>query len=243
MVREPRGLLGVVRHIVLGVFFGTLYRVDVKNSDQNPRNVASLIFFCLFFLVLGHQHAIPIYFNQHGLLRYERSIGLYSVRALFLAQTIVKWPLQLLCVFAFSLIVYWMVWLRPALTGFLFFFLVLALASLTSLALCELVATLAPSSQAAITIFLPVSLYFVVFGGYIMVLPSLPGSCRTFPDSSYVRWAFQGLLINQYQGDHGIDDVLETYGFEDSTKTDSILPIFTALAAFEALKLISLLLW
>ena len=237
--REPRGVFGMVRHVLLGLFFGTLYRVD-PDSDRNPQNVASLLFFCVFFLALGHQHAIPVYFNQRALLRYERSINLYSSWSLFASQTLVKWPTQLLCVFTFSLIVYWMVWLRPSLGGFFFFFGVLALASLTSLSLCELVASLAPSSQAAVTIFLPVSLYFVAFGGYIMAIPSLPGSCQAVPDTSYVRWAFQGLLINQYEGDRGIDDVLASYGFEDYTKRDSLLPLFLALFLSEALKLASL---
>ena len=86
------------------------------------------------------------------------------------------------------------------------------------------------------------SLYFVAFGGYIMVLPSLPeGLCQGLPTTSYVRWAFQGLLINQYEGDtDGIDDVLATYGFEDYTKNDSVLPLLAALFLSEALKLASL---
>ena len=44
----------------------------------------------------------------------------------------------------------------------------------------------------------------------------------------------------ELSSDRGIDDVLASYGFEDYTKRDSLLPLFLALFLSEALKLASL---
>lgn len=235
--REPRGLLGVgLRHAGVGAFFGTLYRVDEANG-RSPHNVASLLFFCVFFLVVGHQHSIPVLVGQKQLWRHERSLSLYSTRALYVSQLVTKWPTHLCLVLLFSVVVYPACGLAPGFSCFAYFYATLSLVSLTSLSLCELVATVAPSAQAAVAAYLPLALVLVAFGGYVVLLPSLPASVQTLPDLSFVRWAFQGLLANQYPGDA---NVLAVYGFAGVDRTDSVAPLLLALAASEGAKFMAL---
>jgi hypothetical protein len=81
------------------------------------------------------------------------------------------------------------------------------------------------------------ALVLVAFGGYVVLLPSLPASVQTLPDLSFVRWAFQGLLANQYPGDA---NVLAVYGFAGVDRTDSVAPLLLALAASEGAKFMAL---
>jgi len=236
-LREPRGLFGVgVRHIAVGAFFGTLYRVDAANA-RSPQNVASLLFFCVFFMVVGHQHSIPVLVGQRQLWRHERGLSLYSTRALYVSALITKWPLHLCLVFLFSLVVYPSCGLAAGFDSFAYFYVILSLVSLTSLSLCELVATIAPSSQAAVAAYLPMALVLVAFGGYVVLIPSLPNSIMAVPDLSFVRWAFQGLLANQYPGDA---KVLDLYGFAGVDRIDSIGPMVLALVVIESAKFMAL---
>jgi len=236
-LREPRGLFGVgVRHIAVGAFFGTLYRVDAANA-RSPQNVASLLFFCVFFMVVGHQHSIPVLVGQRQLWRHERGLSLYSTRALYVSALITKWPVHLFLVFLFSLVVYPSCGLAAGFDSFAYFYVILSLVSITSLSLCELVATVAPSSQAAVAAYLPMALVLVAFGGYVVLIPSLPSSIMAVPDLSFVRWAFQGLLANQYPGDA---KVLDLYGFAGVDRTDSICPMVLALVVCESAKFMAL---
>jgi len=191
-LREPRGLFGVVlRHMVVALFFATLYRFN-DASDSNPQNVASLLFLSVFFLAVGHQHSIPTLLWQKGLWRHEQGLGLYSTRALYTSQALTKWPVHLVCVFFYALIVYTSCGLRRSPGAFAFFVFVLQIASLVSLSVCELIAYVSPSAPYAMTVFLPVSFYFVAFSGFVVLIPSLPMYMRHFfPQTSYLRWAFQ----------------------------------------------------
>jgi len=121
--------------------------------------------------------------------------------------------------------------------SFAYFYVILSLVSITSLSLCELVATVAPSSQAAVAAYLPMALVLVAFGGYVVLIPSLPSSIMAVPDLSFVRWAFQGLLANQYPGDA---KVLDLYGFAGVDRTDSICPMVLALVVCESAKFMAL---
>jgi ABC-type multidrug transport system permease subunit len=193
-IREPRGIFSqIFRHVAVGLFFGSLYRgVPGRTPQHNSHNIASLLFFSVFFLAVGHQHSIPILFSQRPVWQHEGNLGLYSTRALYVSQLLERWPPNVFCVGIFGSIVYFCCGLNQTLEAFSFFLAMLLLASLVSLSLCELVASVAPSTQAAITVFLPLSFFFVVSGGFIVLIPSLPSEIRDIlPAVSYIRWAFQ----------------------------------------------------
>lgn len=82
-----------------------------------------------------------------------------------------------------------------------YFWLVVMLCSICALFFCQLLSICLPDSQTAVGVF-PASLFlFIAFAGFIVRLPSLPGWLGAWaPSASFARWAFQGLVINEFKG-------------------------------------------
>ena len=96
-----------------------------------------------------------------------------------------------------------------------------------------------PTSQMSVSIF-PAALFVVVaFAGFVVRLPSLPRWLGSWaPLLSFGRWAFQGLVINEFAGNKHIDYsqiippnvpnpynvFIENFGFQNYDKWES-LPI------------------
>lgn len=120
-----------------------------------------------------------------------------------------------------------------------YFVLVVTICGLCGLYFCQLVSLMAPNPQIAVSVF-PAALFLVVvFAGFVVRLPSLPDWLGSWaPMASFARWAFQGLVINEFEGNANIDYYeiipsrvqdpyklfIENFGFEGYTKWDT-LPI------------------
>lgn len=74
------------------------------------------------------------------------------------------------------------------------------LCSLCALFFCQLLAISLPSPQTAVAVFPATLFLFIAFAGFIVRLPSLPSWLGTWaPLVSFARWAFQGLVLNEFQ--------------------------------------------
>lgn len=120
-----------------------------------------------------------------------------------------------------------------------YFVLVVTVCGLCGLYFCQIVSLMAPNPQIAVSVF-PAALFLVVvFAGFVVRLPSLPDWLGSWaPMASFARWAFQGLVINEFEGNAGIDYYeiipagmpdpyklfIENFGFQGYTKWDT-LPI------------------
>jgi hypothetical protein len=87
-----------------------------------------------------------------------------------------------------------------------YFAVVVMFCSLCGLYFCQLVSLLVPSPQISVSIF-PAALFVIVaFAGFVVRLPYLPDFLSSWaPTLSFARWAFQGLVINEFQGNGKIN--------------------------------------
>lgn len=75
------------------------------------------------------------------------------------------------------------------------------LCSLCALFFCQLLSISLPSPQTAVAVFPATLFLFIAFAGFIVRLPSLPAWLGSWcPDVSFARWGFQGLVINEFDG-------------------------------------------
>ncbi|CAM9674994.1 unnamed protein product [Choristocarpus tenellus] len=95
--------------------------------------------------------------------------------------------------------------------------------------------------ETAVALF-PVALFsFIAFGGFVVRIPTLPKYLQTWaPLLSFVRWALQGLVVNEFQGNGDAFPVpegvpvtpdmiynafLEAYGFGGGLSRAAVIPI------------------
>ena len=222
-----------VRHIVVALFYGSIY--SNLGEDQKLERM-SLCFFTLMFVVMGHQQNIPIVFEERLLFYRERGAKIYGNFSYWLTGGVSVVPLTIVMVAIFASAMYKMTGFRSEWDAFLFFFFIASITSLNGLFYCQLLSVLSPSQQAAIALYPATLFFFISFTGYIIQIPALPEWLRGFPDVSFLRWGFQSLVINEFQGnsmvfpdgnmgmttDQQYEMFVTGYGFEGYTRWNGV---------------------
>ena len=62
------------------------------------------------------------------------------------------------------------------------------------------VSSVAPSTEAAVAMGPAVMVLFIVFGGYYVNADNVPVCFKWINKCSLIRWAFQGMCINEFEG-------------------------------------------
>lgn len=195
-----------MRHLVMSMFYGSIFwKLEVGTNSTCYTNRLSLLFFCLMFMILGHQQAIPALFEDRLVFYRERGARAYGALPYWFSSWFLQLPLIFINTLVFSSIVYSMSDLNPREGGFSYFWGQMFLTSCTGLFMAQLIASLAPSAQAAISLF-PVALFFVVaFAGYIVYIPEFSYWLRCWaPYGSFMRWGFQGLVLNEFSNNDAL---------------------------------------
>jgi len=232
-VKEPRPTVATFfRHIFVSVFYGSIFW-KLGNEDYTER--LAVLFFSLMFMILGHQQAIPALFEDRLLFYRERGAKAYGAIPYWISSWYLQLPQTMINVLIYGSIVYSMCGFVEGHFGP--FFLSLLLTSWTGLFVCQAIAALSPTGQAAINFF-PVSLFITItFAGFIVYIPTFPLFLRVWaPYVSFMRWAFQALVLNEFSGNEDLENgdyFISEMGFEsyDRDYCLSIIPIFTFLFA------------
>ena len=212
-------------HVIVGLFFGSIfYNLDNGTDSSAYTNRMSLLFFCLVFLVVGHQQNIPNLFEDRLVFYRERGSSLYGAVPYWISFWYLELPLCILNVFVFASIVYNMAQLNKASGCLGFFYGQLLLASWSGQFLCQVVAAYSPSPQVAISAF-PVALFVAVtFAGYIVFLPSFNIWLKSWaPYLSILRYPYQALVINEFQDNTALpygQSYIDQLGFNDYSKSE-----------------------
>ncbi|CAM9157731.1 unnamed protein product [Ectocarpus fasciculatus] len=231
--RKPT-VVSAVRHILVGLFYGSIF-FQLDSSEANER--MAVFFFALLFMILGHQQAIPALFEDRLMFYRERGAKAYGALPYWFSSFIFQLPMIVLNVLLFSGITYGLCGFNPADGHFGVYYLVMTLSSITGLFVCQTLAALSRTGAQAVQMF-PVALFSaVVFAGYIVYIPTFPDWLRAWaPYISFVRYAFQSLVLNELAGNDDIDNTeyyIDEMGF-GSMARDDCWPIVILFAFFFA---------
>ncbi|CAN0027756.1 unnamed protein product [Discosporangium mesarthrocarpum] len=248
-------LASLGRHAFVGVFYGILWW-HVGDGEVSER--VGILFFSLVFIMLSNQQNIPYIFQDRLQYYREKGAGVYGEFPYWWSITLAQVPLAVLNSVIYSSLVYWMCGLNNSDPGrFGYFTGVMILSNLVALSFCQMLASFTRLEETAVALF-PVALFsFIAFGGFIVRLPTLPEYLRAWaPTISFVRWALQGLVVNEFEGNDRVfpipeaipvtpDEVfrsfLAAYGFDNGISKLTVLPILVAnLFVFRVLTLMFL---
>ena len=229
----------------VALFYGSIFW-KLGPDEANER--MAVFFFSLMFMIMGHQQAIPLLFEDRLMFYRERGAKAYGAIPYWFSSFIFQLPMIVVNVLLFAAITYDMCGFNTADGHFGVYYLVMLLVSITGLFLCQLLAALSISAQSAIQFF-PVALFFSVsFAGYIVYIPSLPDWLRGWaPYVSFLRFAFQTLVLNEFVGNPDVnngDYYIDAMGFGSFERDDCwpiviIFTLFFAAATLGALRFIN----
>lgn len=232
----------LVRSILLGVLFGSLY-YQLGTSDDSTNYFNRLVLF--FFTVLAGylfslDYLAELLMNRKIFYR-ERASRAYSTLAYWLARYLITIPMTVIGAVLYCLILYYMCGLRGADStsstggggegagdGEYFFYLLTAtiLADNLGRLYLSINANISPSLQVAVSYLPPFAFLQLVFEGFIIFLPTFSDWLSWVSYLSYMRYAFQGIVLNEMSGNDQLalgSYYIHQLGFESIDKGSCLL--------------------
>ena len=221
----------IIRNIILGILYGTIFfNLCTDSSDQNCYTYR----FSLLFVVIMNQFIIHLYcirelFVDRLVFYRERGVKAYGAFPYWLSLTIPILLFQLPILLIFSLLVYFLAGLRDGHFGV--FFLILLLSNYVCLYISYLCGAVSSSTQVALNIFPIVLGLNMLYAGFLIYIPELPGVEGRWLPYIFYRYAYQGLVLNELQDNNDLSlshSYISELGFDNLSVTGctSIILLF-----------------
>ena len=232
--------------IMLGlVFFKT--RVDFTGIQ----NRMGSMFFIVLYLGLASLSSVPVWNENRLLFLRERASGLYSTFAYFTSMVLFDiLPIRIIptCMFSLS---YFMIGLSSTTDAILHYptflvILILANASAVSMSMC--IGACFPDTKIANAFASLAILISIMYSGFILSRHTMGGFAKAATDFSFMNYAFEALLINEFHGAEGYyfnsyadsrlrvnvtgDEVLELFHFDANNLLLDISALFLVACTF-----------
>jgi ABC-type multidrug transport system ATPase subunit len=191
-------VVGSVIFMLMGLLIGGVYS-NIGYSQISIQDRNGLLFFvgvnCTFNGLFSVLNVFP---KEKSIVNVERANRAYNLTPYFLAKFFVEIPARVLPAVLYGVILYHTVGLREG--GFSVFIGIILSVSVCSVALGMLVSAVMPTFEAAIGVGPLIVVVMILFAGFYIDINSLPEVANLVPYISILRWSFQALAINEYQG-------------------------------------------
>ncbi|KAF9672752.1 hypothetical protein SADUNF_Sadunf11G0077000 [Salix dunnii] len=194
----------VIQALVAGLILGTIYLNTGKKTGQAALQTRIGFFaFSLTFLLSSATEGLPIFLQERRILTRETSRGAYRVSSYVLSNTLVFLPFLLMVALLYSTPVYWLVGLRRAIDGFLYFSLVVWMVILMSNSFVACFSALVPNFIMGTSVISGLMGSFFLFSGYFISKNKIPSYWIFMHYLSLFKYPFECFLINEYGGEQG----------------------------------------
>ena len=214
--------------IVQGLLFGLIFLQLGYDQQGLQSRQGCIIFFvvCLIFITI--QGVISNVPRERAIFYHERDSNIYSVSSYLLSKLITDIPGELFFNFLFCVISYWLVGLNPGVGQFFIFCLFMTLNAFGAIGIGYWIAVVSPDETIALIIAPFCCIFQVLFSGTFLNLGDVPDWGIWIPYWSVTRWAFQALIVNEFDGatfhcspsdtacTTSGKDVIERYNFGDT---------------------------
>lgn len=138
--------------------------------------------------------------KERAIVDRERAKGSYKLGPYLLSKLLAEIPVGAAFPLMFGAVLYPMARLHPTLSRFWKFCGIVTVESFAASAMGLTVGAMVPTTEAAMAVGPSLMTVFLVFGGYYVNADNTPIIFRWIPRVSLIRWAFQGLCINEFKG-------------------------------------------
>ena len=173
----------------------------------------------LFFILIAQSNgivisAVTVFQQERTLLARERAKKMYSVSSYFLAKTASDMTNNVLLPLLYSMAVYWAVGFRPTFTHFMKNAFTLYWTFGTAQSMGLFLSILIPNAQIALVLAPPITLFFMIMGGFYLPYPNMQPWVKWASYLSFARYGYSALVINEFEGRDipCADDVAITIG-------------------------------
>ncbi|KHN06746.1 ABC transporter G family member 7 [Glycine soja] len=176
---------------------------------------------------------VGVFPKERAIVDRERAKGSYSLGPYLFSKLLAEIPIGAAFPLMFGAVLYPMARLHPTMQRFGKFCGIVTMESFAASAMGLTVGAMVPTTEAAMAVGPSLMTVFIVFGGYYVNPENTPIIFRWIPNVSLIRWAFQGLSINEFSGlqfdhQHSFDiqtgeQALERISFGKSRIRDTVI--------------------
>ena len=233
-LQNVRNTFALKIKIFTNIFFALVLGGIYSNHNMTQKAIQDKIGI-LFFIAINQSFSnivgiINLFPVEKIIVQKEIDSNAYNLISYYVSKVLVELPFAMIGPVIFGVINYWIVGLNPIFTRFMTFIGILILESFTALSLGIFISSLSPSVDIATALAPPLNVIFFLFAGVFINLSDLPKIAQWFPYISFIRWGFQGLVINEFSGQEFIcdenedtrclktgNDVLEMYSLNNGS--------------------------
>jgi ATP-binding cassette subfamily G (WHITE) protein 2 (SNQ2) len=200
------------RDVFNGFLLGSLYYQldDGQGCDAGCyTDRMSLLYYSMLLLVMGRMSLVAGLFQDRLVFYRERGSRAYGSLPYCLSVLLPRMPITALNVLCYSLFLYPMTGLRGG-SHYCVFFVVLLLVGYCGLFLAYAVIAVSSSASVALSYFPAIMTFSMFYAGYVVYIPVMADWQRTWlPYLSMLRYAFQGLVLNEFQDNGDLPEAQE----------------------------------
>ena len=227
------------RSLIIGVIGGVFFEgqgllsLPLFSSSGVPTgqqlSMSAMLFFLLVYVIDSNDHAIPLVCAQMLQFRREMAAFAYCPSAYWVCAVLQYVPLLFVSHTILITILYLAVQLPLSFSYYCYFHFAYFLATMMSFYISVAVAAWTGSTAISYAIVTNIILFVQFFAGFTVQLSSLPVAWSWVPVVNFARYAYQGVVMNEYESYFSADDdfdgqsVLEELGFDTPSKMTCML--------------------
>eukprot|EP00762_Andalucia_godoyi_P003414 ANDGO_04254.mRNA.1 ABC transporter G family member 1 len=186
--------------LFLSLIVGLIF-LQLDTDQKGVQNREGALFLTATAMIMsGITSCLFVFPREKRVFLREYASGSYSSLSFFLSKAISDLPFQIIFPCLYGVIVYWMVGFQDTPSKFFTFLGGVILLSNVGSSVGFLLAVSAPDPDAAISLLPFVMISAMVFGGLFINTSSVPVYFLPFQMISYIKWGFEGLSINEFEG-------------------------------------------
>lgn len=193
---KVRARMSIASALIFGSVFWRMGRSQTSIQDRMGLLQVAAINTAMAALT----KTVGVFPKERAIVDRERAKGSYVLGPYLLSKLLAEMPVGAAFPLLFGAVLYPMARLHPTLSRFGKFCGIVTVESFAASAMGLTVGAMVPSTEAAMAVGPSLMTVFIVFGGYYVNAENTPIVFRWIPRVSLIRWAFQGLCINEFRG-------------------------------------------
>ncbi|XP_051149198.1 ABC transporter G family member 7 [Andrographis paniculata] len=193
---KVRARMSVASALIFGSVFWRMGRSQTSIQDRMGLLQVTAINTAMAALT----KTVGVFPKERAIVDRERAKGSYSLGPYLLSKLLAEIPVGAAFPLLFGTVLYPMTRLHPTMARFGKFCGLVTIESFAASAMGLTVGAMVPTTEAAMALGPSLMTVFIVFGGYYVNSENTPIIFRWIPHVSLIRWAFQGLCLNEFTG-------------------------------------------
>jgi ATP-binding cassette subfamily G (WHITE) protein 2 len=186
--------------VFFGLLLGFIY-YQLGRSQTNIQDRKGILFFVLINGSFGQLASVQFTFPvEKDIVGRERQGHLYHISAYYISKVASEIPIKILFPLINATLLYWIAGLKKEFTAYVIFVVIMISVALCATAMGLAISALAPTVSAASAMSPSIMIIFLLFGGFYANMDTVPVWLRWLQWISFVRYAFEALMINEFVG-------------------------------------------